>query len=120
MHTSVIIKTIIPGTHAWPDAPDEVRMLRHPHFHDFHIKVSIREDHDFEKDCREHEFFLVRAAINLYFRTHYEWDPVQGINFGSRSCEMIAMELLEYMSGMHHVEWVECFEDDRDGARVTR
>jgi hypothetical protein len=120
MHTSVIIQTIVSGTHCWPDAPVQVGFLRNPHRHDFYIRVSIREDHDFETDKREHEFFMVKSAMDLWLKTHYPANITEGLDFGTRSCEMIAAELVAYMSAMYHVEWLEVFEDNQNGARITR
>jgi hypothetical protein len=74
------------GFHQYPDAPDEVAFLRHPHRHMFHFRVEIEVFHD----DRELEFIMFKRELEtLYGRGALELDY--------KSCEMLASDLEQYI-----------------------
>ena len=77
------------GIHKYPDAPEGVEFLRHPHRHLFHFRVDIEVFHD-DRD----------------------------IELDYRSCEMMADDLAEYIH-KHHPERdlkITVSEDGENGA----
>ena len=104
--TIVWITTQFESLHHWPDAPDIVGFLRHPHRHVFHVKLAMLVTHD----DRDVEFILLKKQVSLYLESQY------GGNAGQSSCEMIAKRLMTQFGA----EWVEVSEDGENGARVER
>lgn len=72
----VKVKTYLTAKHYWKNAPEQVKFLRYPHLHTFHITVMIEVE---EKD-REIEFFMLLDHINMHLQ------PLQGTTF-QWSCE---------------------------------
>ena len=107
MRTSVIVTHKQVGFHHWPNAPKEVDYLRHPHRHEFTIKVCVQVLHS----DREVEFHTLQREIRALFRTEHD--------FGASSCEHIAKDMVDqlYDAG-YRPEWVEVWEDGENGARV--
>ena len=82
----------IEGTHNWPDCPyDEVAYLRDPHRHMFHIKAYKQVTHS----NRDVEFIMLKHQIRDYIRRTYWMPKTMLCEFGAKSCEMIAKELIE-------------------------
>lgn len=110
--TEVIVVLRIPGFHRWPNAfavnPD-VAYLQDRHRHLFTFKVAWPVTHD----DRDVEFHTAQGWVrDCYNEVH---------DFGPRSCEMIAKEL-HYMlteGGRPSPSWIEVWEDDECGSRVT-
>ena len=74
------------GIHCYPDAPEGVEFLAHPHRHIFHFRVDIQVFHD----DREIEFILFKRELeNLYTEGTLQLDY--------RSCEMMADDLADYI-----------------------
>lgn len=74
-----IIRAQMEGIHQYPNAPEEVAFLRHPHRHIFHVILYVEQFHD-ERDV---EYLMARKWLdNLLHAT--KWDI-------SSSCEHIAM-----------------------------
>ena len=97
------------GIHCYPDAPDEVAFLRHPHRHMFHFRVEVEVFHD----DRDLEFILLKRDLMLLYS-----DSV--LTLDNKSCEMIATDLFKYIN-----EWypgrnvsIEVSEDGENGARL--
>ena len=107
----VFVTLQVEGIHCWPECPfDEVDYLRTPHRHMFHIKAQKLVTHS----DRDVEFIMLKHRIYEYLRIEY------GTNFdvclfGSRSCEMIAKELIEEFE----LTKCEVSEDGENGAIVT-
>lgn len=96
------------GIHNYPDAPDGVEFLRHPHRHMFHFQVELEVFHD----DREVEFILLKRELEgLYSKGT--------LNLYYKSCEMMADDLAEYIyehySGRDFA--IEVSEDGENGAR---
>ena len=98
------------GIHSWPDAPDRVEFLSHPHRHVFTIIAKKKVEHsdrDTEFICLKHDiaFFLVSTygkVDNTYILRH-------------TSCEMLAQRLVA------HFDLLECevWEDMENCGGVT-
>jgi hypothetical protein len=74
------------GIHCYPDAPEGVEFLKHPHRHMFHFKVELEVFHD----DRDVEFILLKRELEgLYEGGILELDY--------KSCEMMADDLAEYI-----------------------
>lgn len=73
------------GIHNYPDAPDEVSFLKHPHRHVFHVTVHLQQFHD-NRDV-EYIMFLTWLRKKLFS------DGAATLNH--MSCEMIAKRIIE-------------------------
>ena len=74
------------GIHCYPEAPEGVEFLAHPHRHIFHFRVDIQVFHD----DREIEFILFKRELeSLYTEGTLQLDY--------RSCEMMADDLAGYI-----------------------
>ena len=119
MKTEVYCTLQIEGVHNWPECPfDEVGYLRDPHRHIFHIKAYKLVEHS----DRDVEFIMLKHRIESYLHQNY-YAPsasMMGVGgpwheFGARSCEMIAHELIEQFD----LSRCEVSEDNENGAIVT-
>lgn len=115
MKITICVGLQLPGIHNWSTCNIEsVSFLKYPHTHTFYFRCYFHVFHD----DRDKEFFDVKQRIVSYLREKY---PAKGFNehfldFGSKSCEMLASELLEIFS----CKKVEVFEDNLDGAIVEK
>lgn len=76
----IYVTTQREGVHCYPNAPNEVSFLRHPHRHLFYIKVWIEVFHD----DREIEFFIFKSFIQRI---------VRDMSIDQHSCEQIATSI---------------------------
>lgn len=74
------------GIHKYPDAPEGVEFLAHPHRHMFHFRVEIEVFHD----DRDLEFILVKRELEGLYA-----DEILELN--NKSCEMMADDLADYI-----------------------
>jgi hypothetical protein len=98
------------GIHCYPNAPEGVEFLKHPHRHMFHFKATISVTHN----DRELEFILIKRELeNLYNGGTMQID--------SKSCEMLAEELIEYISQKYPGRYIEIeiSEDGENGAILS-
>jgi hypothetical protein len=112
MTTAVVITLQYEAFHNWqgvrealPDNP-EIHFLFDRHRHIFHIKLEKRVTHD----DRDVEIILFKRQVQKYLQKKYG----QPGELGSKSCEMIAEELLKKFE----CETVEVLEDNENGAKV--
>lgn len=113
MTTEVYCTLQVDATHNWPGCPfDEVAYLRDPHRHMFHIKAYKLVTHD----DRDTEFIMLKHQIQEYMRVKYYDVKLHTHVLGSRSCEMIAMELA---SGFDLTK-CEVNEDNENGCVWTK
>lgn len=107
--TSIQIKTTFEGVHCYPNAPEGVEFLRHPHRHVFHVSVDLQVKHD----DRDVEFILFKREIDQLISMHPS-------DYQHRSCEMIARSLLEYVVSTYKGRncTVSVSEDGENGATV--
>lgn len=98
------------GWHNWPTAPDNRAYLRHPHRHLFQFEVGVSVGHQ----NREIEFHDLRDfCLSAVPDRH---------NHGSRSCELIARELIAALVDTYGADRryaVAVFEDGENGAVVV-
>jgi hypothetical protein len=113
LKTTVLIKLSIDACHNFPLAADlfpEVDFLADRHRHMFHFKIECYVSHD----DRQIEFLMLKRDILDYLlETYYDYGT-RTHEFGARSCEMLATEILNYFSAKR----VEVWEDDENGAAV--
>lgn len=109
LDVQVIIKLTIEGFHNWPDAIDEVDFLEHRHRHSFEIEAAVRVSHT----DRDKEIFLLRNMVREYLNESYGY-PCE---FGSMSCEDIAVELFEFLQPENPI-YVKVMEEQTGGAKI--
>jgi hypothetical protein len=113
MKTNVIVKLQIEGLHNWPDAQavfPEVGFLSNIHRHKWFITAKKQVNHD----DRDVEFIMFKRDIAEYIEQEYYSLTLRTHTFGSKSCEMLAKEILEEFDCVY----VSVFEDDENGAEV--
>lgn len=113
MKTVVIVKLQIDGCHNFPKAAElfpEVDFLAHRHRHMFHFTVAVKVTHS----DRDKEFIMLKRDIIDYINSKYFHSVSKTCEFGAKSCEMLAEEVLKEFNA----EWVEVWEDNENGARV--
>jgi len=98
------------GIHRYPDAPEGVEFLKHPHRHIFHFRVTVEVFHN----DRDLEFILLKRELESLYK-----DAVMEVDF--KSCEMLAEDLLGYISQKYTGRniSVEVSEDGENGATLT-
>lgn len=101
------------GVHAWYNCPiSEVDFLKVDHRHVFHIKAY----HIVEHSDRDVEFIQFKHEIQDYIRNKY-YDDTKRIHYlGAKSCEMLAIELIERFN----LTKCEVNEDNENGSIVTK
>jgi len=95
------------GIHCYPDAPEGVEFLKHPHRHMFHFRVDLQVWHD----DRDVEFILFKRELeSLYAEGTLE------LNY--KSCEMMADDLADYIEENYPGRnlKIEVSEDGENGA----
>jgi len=91
IQTEVYCTLQVEGTHCWQFCPlEEVEYLRDIHRHIFHIKAHKTVTHT----DRDVEFIMLKHQIHQYLMDNYYTDELRLCEFGSMSCEMIALELI--------------------------
>ena len=113
--TIVMVKLAVDGCHNFPKAAElfpEVAFLADRHRHMFHFTVSKAVSHD----NRDVEFIMLKRDILNYLTIQYSDSHMRTLEFGPKSCEMLAREILKRFDA----EWVECWEDQENGARVEK
>jgi len=98
------------GIHKYPDAPEGVEFLRHPHRHIFHFRVELEVMHD----DRDVEFILFKRELEAL----YDGGTMQ---LDYKSCEMMARELAVYIRAKYpgRTIAIEVSEDGENGCRLT-
>lgn len=91
---TIFVTTKIPGFHRYPEAPAEVSFLKNLHRHLFGVRVEI----EVFDDDREIEFFMLKQDVE------HKADYLINTKFeNSFSCEMIAIDLLEWLGDSYPV-----------------
>ena len=112
MPANVIATIRVPGFHYWPGAPKEVIHLADRHRHLFTFKAKVEVEHN----DRDVEFQTLQVFLRQHLDKTYDHGAT-GYEFGSRSCEDLAQEILDLVKQVHTVE---VWEDDENGAEVCR
>ena len=113
MKTNVIAKLEIEGMHNWPGAKDvfpEVAFLSDMHRHKWFITAKKEVFHD----DRDVEFIMFKRDIIDYLSEEYYNNDTRTHEFGAKSCEMLAKEIMESFN----CNYVSVFEDNENGAEV--
>lgn len=106
--TVVYCTVLFEGIHCWPTCPfEEVKYLRDPHRHIFHIKASKEVFHD----DRDVEFIMLKHKVETYLKTAFPDGQM-----GATSCEMLGRILMEAFDLVQ----VEVSEDGENGAIIGR
>jgi hypothetical protein len=111
--TLIIVKLQIDGCHNFPKAAElfpEVDFLSQRHRHMFCFTVACAVTHS----DRDKEFIMLKRDVIDYINGQYFDDFTRTCEFGSKSCEMLAEEILKEFN----CEWVEVWEDNENGAKV--
>jgi len=107
----VFSKLEVDGIHNWKNCLiDEVRFLRDNHRHIFHIKAYKLVTHS----DRDVEFIQFKHILLDYLKEKYYSEEKRTHYFGSKSCEMIAIELIEKFD----LTSCEVSEDGENGSLV--
>lgn len=106
----IFITTEYEGIHCYPNAPEEVAFLRHPHRHMFHVRIDLQVTHS----DRDVEFIMFRREIDKMIAERIT-------EMQHRSCEMICEILLEYVIEKYPNRKcrVEVSEDGENGAYLN-
>jgi len=113
--TVVLVKLAVDGMHNFPKAAElfpEVAFLADRHRHMFHFTLAKMVNND----NRDVEFIMFKRDVLNYLHNQYSDSHTRTHEFGSMSCEMLSRELLERFE----CDWVECWEDNENGARIER
>lgn len=114
--TTVRVK--VAGQHHWPDAPDLVAFLRHPHRHVFTFEVSM-----WTGPGREREFFHVQRDLLTFLSLRFGRAGLL-TEFGERSCEDLALIVLNEFdtpTGLNAaIGRVIVWEDDENAGGAVR
>lgn len=106
----IVVKLVVEGIHCWPECPiEEVKFLREPHRHLFHIRASKEVSHN----DRDIEIIKLKRDIRAYLWETY--GDGRQCQFDRMSCEDLAEEILKEFN----CEVVEVLEDNENGAIVT-
>lgn len=115
MTTSIVITLQVEGLHNWPEARTaipEMGFLSDLHRHIFHIKAVKKVNHN----DRDVEIIMFKREVQDYFKRNFFNEDLQICNFGSRSCEMLAQDLME----AYDLDQCEVLEDNENGALVRK
>lgn len=115
VNTTLKVNTTLRALHHWSTPTQNRGYLKHPHAHDFKVEMEVPvyghdrelEFHDLQRDLHLHLMEMSQGSVD-------DWSIH---DFGSMSCEMIALEVLE---AFPEASSVSVFEDNTAGATVSR
>ena len=115
MRTYVVVRLQVDGMHNFPAAREifpEVGFLADRHRHIFHFEVKKEVFHD----DRDVEFIMFKRDIQDYLKQMYYKPKTRTHEFGAKSCETLATELLNQFD----CNYVEVWEDLENCGRVEK
>lgn len=115
MKTFIKVKLQVQGLHNWPDAEKydtQIQYLSLLHRHVFHFEVHKQVHHD----DRDIEIIMFKNQIIKYITDYYFDKQYNMCNFKNQSCEMLSKQILQHFD----CDYVECTEDNENGAYVTK
>jgi hypothetical protein len=113
LKTNIIINIQVEGIHNWPGCNiKEVDFLKFPHRHIFHICCKKQVTHE----DRDIEIINFKRNITSFLVSIYGEPSQNVLLFGSKSCEMIAMELLTAFN----LTYCSVLEDNENGAEIYK
>lgn len=101
----VYVQLRFTARHCWPKAPDEVKYLRYPHRHEFHVRAGKKVVHS-----RQIEFIQLKEQLTKYCQAMYEGKEFE------LSCEDIAYEILNDLN----LSFVDVSEDGENGVVIAQ
>ena len=113
MRTYVVVRLQVDGMHNFPAAREifpEVGFLADRHRHIFHVEAKKEVFHD----DRDVEFVMFKRDIQDYLKQMYYKPETRTHEFGPKSCEMLAKEILNQFDCVTVSVW----EDLENGAIV--
>lgn len=113
--TTIVVKLQVEGQHCWPEAREKIPQmgfLSDPHRHMFHIDAKAEVSHG----DREIEIIQFKREIQDYFKRNYFNEELNMCDFGRKSCEDLAKELME----AYDLMYCEVLEDNENGAAVWK
>lgn len=115
--TTVVSQVKIPGFHNWEtcDIP-EVSFLKDRHRHLFIVKVEVYVTHS----DRDVEFFVLQRDIRASLNELYTIDNNGEIGFNSRSCEMIASDVMDTLSTKGYRVCSVTVSEDGENAAIVK
>ena len=102
------------GFHNWPGAPERFVLLRYKHNHNFTIRVTLAVP-DYNRGVA---FEDLEQALRVQLIQLYPITSTGLYDFGSCSCELIALELAQKRYLGHGPIQVAVWEDSLHGATV--
>jgi hypothetical protein len=111
MKKYIQVKFSLEGFHCWPEAAivfPQVSFLSHPHRHLFYF-TAVKEVNHNDRDI---EIIMFKRELMSYITTIYFNQELNACDFGRRSCEDLAQEILTTF-GCHSVT---VLEDNENGA----
>jgi len=95
MDTSITVKTSFEGIHCYPDAPEEVSYLRHPHRHLFQVRATLAVTHH----EREVEFFMMKKRLDDFIAI-----TIPALT--NKSCESMAQAIINFLIVTYPGEYI--------------
>jgi|TARA_R110002110_G_scaffold246703_4_gene463137 hypothetical protein len=96
------------GIHKYPNAPEGVEFLQHPHRHMFHFRVEIDVFHN----DREIEFILFKRELESLYQ-----DGILELDY--KSCEMMSDDLADYIyENYSHRDFVITVSEDGENGAI--
>lgn len=112
MKKYIIITLQVEGVHNWPSCTIEtVAYLQNIHRHVFHIECTKQVNHD----DRDIEFICFKRDVLKYLSKRYKLHHNSAIDFGSYSCEKIALDLINKFN----LKQCKVLEDNENGAMLV-
>lgn len=111
MRCRVVVKLSLAGLHHWKECDIEHKLyLRELHRHVFYLRIEKTVAHD----DRDIEIIALKEQITEYLECKYFDIHHRCLNFGTMSCEQIALDVMHEFS----CDAVEVLEDNENGAIV--
>lgn len=105
---NIIVNTRFSATHCWPTCPiEEVKFLRHPHRHEFHVKLKTKVLHN----DRDIELIQLKNSVEKWISEN--WDKKY---LSVMSCE----DMCEILSTQFNLDYVCVLEDGENGAEYFK
>lgn len=113
--TLIVVTLQIEGLHNWPEAKrmiPEMAFLSDLHRHIFFITAKKNVEHN----EREIEIIQFKRELIDYFKRNYFKHDINIHNFGARSCETLAQDLME----AYDLDYCQVLEDNENGAEIHK
>lgn len=115
--TLIVVNISIDGIHTWLDAEkqlSEVAFLSYPHMHQF--KIQVKKEVETGNNDRQIEIISFKHELEDYVKRCFYDKSLKCCDFGNRSCEVIAKDLME----AYNLDFVQVLEDGYFGAEIHK